>query len=706
MNNWENTVITSKGLALLAKLIEGHSLAITKAVSGSGFVTPGTLQNQTAVKSPVQNLRLRSISYPEDGKCELRCYLTNENLGSSYTANQVGVYANDPDEGEILFFIAQSVSANSGTLVPSETEMPSFTAEWTFYFKYGQASNVTIVIDPAHTVTREEMEEYVEAYVETAINPLYPTKKVDGDTVAVHDSADAPFPAINIRGKSTQVNTTGKNLLNIKDISPSETASLAWNGDTVTVTGYIASMAVYGLTIGETYTISYNSTRTGATGGGFSIEFKGENNEKIRGVYKTDEFGNKSYTFQVPEGTDRMAFFLYGTNAPTGEASATYAYVQLELGSVATAYETYTGGAPAPSIAYPQDVVHAGADGEIEVKVCGKNLLDLSKVTKMGYENISRDGNKITITEGDYIYGLKLTGALPNLEVGKTYAFSCDYTPNHGNSWGYRYKTASGLWSKTNNSNKWIFKVTEPIVDINFYVGFNITLTEPMVISNLQCEVGEAVTEFEEYKEQTMAVSTPNGMAGFDSVCDEKDSSNGIGLQRIKVVELTGTENWSLYTSSDTVNQFYAVFKDALAQQYTKNAISNMFRGIPVSQRKGNFGTVYTADQSGYSYVCVNTMDFATVIEWKAFLAEKYAAGTPVKVWYKLATPIETPLSNEEIAAYKALTSYNPNTTVLNDSGADMHVEYVTQTHEGLVGMMMSTIGDINAILESVNGGE
>ncbi|MBO5868966.1 MAG: hypothetical protein J6Q54_08665 [Oscillospiraceae bacterium] len=45
-----------------------------------------------------------------------------------------------------------------------------------------------------------------------------------------------------------------------------------------------------------------------------------------------------------------------------------------------------------------------------------------------------------------------------------------------------------------------------------------------------------------------------------------------------------------------------------------------------------------------------------------------------------LATPIETPLSETELAAYRALHTNKPNTTILNDSGAYMSVDYTADT--------------------------
>lgn len=162
MNIWENAVITYKGLALQAKLIAGNSLAITKVVIGSGYVSPDLLRQQTAVTDPKKTLtQVASITYPEQGKCAVKIKLDNTDNETEYTAKQVGFYATDPDLGEILYFIAQA-EAGTGTTVPAETEMYNYTAEWTFYFQYGQADNVTVTVDPANTISQDEMESYVD----------------------------------------------------------------------------------------------------------------------------------------------------------------------------------------------------------------------------------------------------------------------------------------------------------------------------------------------------------------------------------------------------------------------------------------------------------------------------------------------------------------------------------------------------------------
>lgn len=155
MSKWTNGVITTKGLALQAKLIAGTTLQITRAVTGTGYITPGLLQNQTAVSGEIQQLTFRPVSYPAEGKCKLTCDLNNDSVETGYTAMQVGIYAYDPDEGEILYFIDQAESG-TGTIIPSATEMPGYSAEWNFYFQYGHADNVTVVLDASNKAMEDK----------------------------------------------------------------------------------------------------------------------------------------------------------------------------------------------------------------------------------------------------------------------------------------------------------------------------------------------------------------------------------------------------------------------------------------------------------------------------------------------------------------------------------------------------------------------
>ncbi len=156
MNIWENAVITDKGNALQTKLIKGNSLKITRMVTGSGTVPIALLPRQTAVSAIKQNLEYNISTYPETGKCKIKTLISNDNLTEGYNCTQLGFYAEDPDEGEILYLIAQA-SDSKGISVPSATEMPGFSSEWDFYFQYGQADNVQISVDPTSYLTEEQL---------------------------------------------------------------------------------------------------------------------------------------------------------------------------------------------------------------------------------------------------------------------------------------------------------------------------------------------------------------------------------------------------------------------------------------------------------------------------------------------------------------------------------------------------------------------
>ena len=67
----------------------------------------------------------------------------------------------------------------------------------------------------------------------------------------------------------------------------------------------------------------------------------------------------------------------------------------------------------------------------------------------------------------------------------------------------------------------------------------------------------------------------------------------------------------------------------------------------------------------------IDMQNGATVDDLKAFLSKN-----PITVYYASDVPIRNPLPPETIAAYKALHTYSPTPTVINDAGAGMSVGY------------------------------
>lgn len=157
MSTW-TAKVTAKGDALLAKMTQGTILEITHAEIGAGTVDTLLLKEQTSVSTVKQTATIEPVGYPEEGMCALPVTITNEGVEASYSAWQIGIFANDPDEGKILFFLAQ---ADAATNIPSAALMPSYKTQIIFHVEYGDADSVTVDVNPANTVSQAGMENYV-----------------------------------------------------------------------------------------------------------------------------------------------------------------------------------------------------------------------------------------------------------------------------------------------------------------------------------------------------------------------------------------------------------------------------------------------------------------------------------------------------------------------------------------------------------------
>jgi len=154
---WKNTIKTAKGLALEQKFLNGDiTLKITKAVAGAGRVDPNQLFNQAEVSKPFQNLELGAISRPrEDRSVILPIKLQNTGLQERHTLQQIGIYAEDPIIGEILYIISQ-ISDENGRGIPSWEESPSYVMQWNFSISSSNTEQVQVTVDQAGLLSADE----------------------------------------------------------------------------------------------------------------------------------------------------------------------------------------------------------------------------------------------------------------------------------------------------------------------------------------------------------------------------------------------------------------------------------------------------------------------------------------------------------------------------------------------------------------------
>lgn len=150
MATFKDAVLTKKGLALLAKAQAGQTdIHFTKAASGSGSYGPDEkLSEREGLKEPRQETTFEKITVINDIVVLIRFLIANEqasgNLQEGYYMKEVGIFAEDPNEGEILYAIATAVEDQWDYMPPYNGLMPAYiTME--FYTEVCNAANVTIV---------------------------------------------------------------------------------------------------------------------------------------------------------------------------------------------------------------------------------------------------------------------------------------------------------------------------------------------------------------------------------------------------------------------------------------------------------------------------------------------------------------------------------------------------------------------------------
>lgn len=326
-------------------------------------------------------------------------------------------------------------------------------------------------------------------------------------------------------------------------------------------------------------------------------------------------------------------------------------------------------GTPSPD--NPVPIVSVGDGGTVKVKITGKNLLYIpdGKRTVRG----------VTITAENGIISISGTAT----EDGYVY-LSVKQISIHGlallssNVSGPTAKLVSESWEVLfvqNSANN-----TQGIITrICFVVkkGTNYDLNG----INVQLELGSTATAYEPYHEQTLTLQTPNGLRGIPVasggnytdptgqrwVCDEVDLARGIYKKRVAVTVLTVD---MVQTLAPNTNDYCIAIKPPIDYKYTAGIrvvlMSNRFR---FEKQIKNKGVIFGYSNQIRLYVDPN--EIATLDAAKEFIEKNQ-----IEVTYEVNEPIETPLTAEEIAAYKALTAHAPTTVLQATDGAGMEVTY------------------------------
>ena len=159
---FNEAVITTDGLALDAKIRAGLTVAKFTHVKLGDGVYNGTedLNAVTGMKNIRQEFGISSIKIIDNKTVRLRIISNNEGISIGYYISELGVFAEDPDKGEILYSIATGVEEKMD-YQPSETELYNATSTFDTYTSSSNVSTATIEIGLGAAASAEDLEEVI-----------------------------------------------------------------------------------------------------------------------------------------------------------------------------------------------------------------------------------------------------------------------------------------------------------------------------------------------------------------------------------------------------------------------------------------------------------------------------------------------------------------------------------------------------------------
>lgn len=157
--------------------------------------------------------------------------------------------------------------------------------------------------------------------------------------------------------------------------------------------------------------------------------------------------------------------------------------------------------------------------------------------------------------------------------------------------------------------------------------------------ANVMIEKGSTATEYVEHQQTDYLLYIQQEMLEGDYFVKEADGWKEVHSYSKKI--FNGTEAWNLESLSQG-NNFYTNIPDALGDT-TAPVYSNCFMYY-----NGFLSKNYSCRISGSKNLNLRCSEKNTAEEFKQMLADKYNAGNPVYIFYKLATPTRITCTSEQ----------------------------------------------------------
>lgn len=576
-----------------------------------------------------------------------------EEIGSSKTA---AVQAVETAENEGVAAVNAAVEAGKTNFVTDESLTLS-----------GRAADAKAVGDElAKKADWTELE-----YLRKRQNILVGSET--GSRVCVTDAFEAPLEGLVLYGKSTQVTTTGAQLLNIPDYAGTS------RGVTVTVKEGLISL--HG-TCTETGWVLIERVTPVSLDGVYSLSVYGAS----RAAYLVTEDYSSIMSSASASTVNNSIVKRFAFSANKGEVlNVDGIKVMLNAGDSALPWEPYTGGKPSPSPDYPQEIQSAKS----EVVVHGKNLLggrfyyarysygilfiedrQKNEEVKFPYQPVAEAWGicKVLKCRKGKTYIISVTNPNKNAALGMAEYENIEKAININNALGF-VNTGYNVLKKSYTAK------SDGILVCGIagtWTNGKTSLHECTESELLQVEEASEATDYEPYRTpQTITITSPTSLPGIPVssdgnytddtgqqwICDEVDLERGVYVQRVYSIIVDGEDV--------TFSQ---------AGQYCNMNLRKLpsAKIISGTSQRTEARSTFTSETWNFNqemgFLYLTKENYAETINESC----KEHSG---EVMYALAAPIEIPLSAADIAAYRALITYGP-TTIVETDGAGIKLDY------------------------------
>lgn len=663
---------------------------------------------------------------------------------------EIGIGGKDADYGtEILLTIGDVVvgetlcyeivydgKMHQGLFILEDcTDEPIYfgnSSEFYYYWTSGMPNNMNIGAGNYNKLVyarlyRENIKQIEDKFIPDSIARIADLEElklkntVGGSLLSLPDSAEAPLQGMKIFGKTEQASTTGKNKLVYPYVSKGTKTvngvTFTDNGDgSITCSGTCTDIAE-GFYLSRSYPFE----------AGKKYCFTPKTNNVCMVCNYLDATGKNLWaenniTWQ--EGYSLKNLYLQVSTGDT--VSGTFYPIIVEGSTYDGNWEPYTGGIPSPNPSYPQALESVGDDGSVEQFVKGGNLfgIDSSTIEPVNYvdsqgNKSTRNGRVLRLPAGSYKASCKRISTNSGYE--KLYIYSCI------NDSSGRFVSSDYIYAGENVYSPTI-TIRDGEVLYIYDASTGTTVNASLMVFNdleIQLNPGTVATPYEPYKTpQSLTIPTPNGLPGVpvssggnytdengqQYVSDYKDYERKVYVQRVGEWRYTGGDveiNTCVVYQSHDVIYWNVKVSGVKASTNPYRVLSNAFSAGKSAYINPNH--IMVTQISNYLYMSLKASDFGFIYgdgrnsEYKPaitnWMQTTFSEENPLIVLYELETPIETPLSEEEIAAYKALHTNYPNTTIYNDEGAYTEVKYVADTKNYVDNKIANEVAKLTAAI-------